>query len=399
MTVIPWFLAGLPVALAAYAYMVYPALLWLLSRLRPVVAAAPAAPPAGSADEWPLVSISLPVYNEAAQIRDVLDSLLRLDYPAERLQIVVVSDASTDGTDAIVAEYAGRGVEAVRLPVRSGKTAAEQAAVPFLRGDIVVNTDASIRIRPDALRPLIARFRDPAVGVASGRDVSVGRFDETANLGEAGYVGYEMGVRRLETRVGGIVGASGCFYAIRAALHREPLPGHLSRDFGAALLARRRGFRAVSVDEAVCLVPRTDSLRREYRRKVRTITRGIQTLAHMRALLNPFHFGTFAWMLWSHKICRWAIAPAGLAGLAGFALLAPHHPLATLPLAGAAIAAVCSAAAWAWPAGRPMPRWLAIPAFFVLAGNLAVVHAVAHALHGDRNPTWEPTRRRVTSPA
>ncbi|MBD0318959.1 MAG: glycosyltransferase, partial [Gemmatimonadetes bacterium] len=249
-----------PVVLAAYAYAGYPALLRLAATLRPK------REPARAAAEWPSISISLPVYNEAAQIRGVIERLLELDYPAERRQILVISDASTDGTDDVVREYEGRGVELLRLSARNGKTAAENAARPYLRGDIVVNTDASIRIHPGALKPLLAAFDDPRVGVASGRDVSVARTDADSNSAESGYVGYEMGVRALETSIDSIVGASGCFYAIRAHLHRTYLPDSLSRDFAAALVAREHGFRAVSVDEAVCFVPRTGSLQREYRR-------------------------------------------------------------------------------------------------------------------------------------
>src|SRR5690606_9975516 len=142
-------------------------------------------------------------------------------------------------------------------------------------------------IRPDALKRLVEQFTDPTVGLASGRDISVSRLDDDTNLGESGYVGYEMGIRRLETRLSGIVGASGCFYAIRAHLHRVPLPTALSRDFASAMITREHGYRAVSVDDATCLVPRSGSLGREYRRKVRTMTRGMRTLWFKRHLMNP----------------------------------------------------------------------------------------------------------------
>jgi hypothetical protein len=379
---------GLAVLLPLYAYAGYPLLLWILAAWR----RAPAVAEGVDEDALPAISISLPAYNEEREIGAALESLLALDYPAGRRQVLVVSDASTDGTDEIVRSFAGRGVQLLRLPERRGKTAAENAAAPLLTGDLVVNTDASIRILPGSLRPLVAAFADPRVGVASGRDRSVARTDAGANAGEGGYVGYEMRVRALETRVGGIVGASGCFYAIRAHLHRAPLPEGLSRDFAAPLLARRAGYRAVSVERAVCLVPRTPALRREYPRKVRTMTRGMETLWHLRALLNPLRHGVFAWMLWSHKVCRWAVPWAAAAGFAGVLVLAPGEPwaraLAALGLAGCAAAA----AGARWPADRKPPRWLSLPAY-LLVGNLAALHATVRALHGDREATWEPTRR------
>src|SRR5688500_16272218 len=132
MTTAGLILIAIPLALFAYAYLLYPAALWLLAGFRPRTAP-PSDPP-----EWPAISISLPAYNEERSIRETIETLLAIDYPAERRQIVVISDASTDRTDDIVREFAGRGVELLRLPVRAGKTAAENAVVPHLRGDIVV---------------------------------------------------------------------------------------------------------------------------------------------------------------------------------------------------------------------------------------------------------------------
>src|SRR5690606_3590188 len=193
----------------------YPAVLWVLQRFR-------RPRPVRDPDEWPTISITVPAYNEEAQIRGTIESLLATDYPEEKRQILIVSDASTDRTDEIVREYADRGVQLLRVTERRGKGAAENAAAPHLTGEIVINTDASVRITPHSLKPLIARFTDPRVGLASGRDVSVAHVDDDANRGESGYVGYEMWIRKLETRLDGIVGASGCFYAIRAHLHRLP---------------------------------------------------------------------------------------------------------------------------------------------------------------------------------
>lgn len=387
MTTLGWLLVVGPVLLLLYSYVGYPLVLTALARMgwrRPL----PSSPPA----EWPYISITVPVYNEEGQIRGLLESLLKLDYPADRRQILIVSDASTDGTDDIVRSYADRGIEFLRMPERRGKTAGENAAAPLLRGEIVVNTDASIRIYPGALEALIRVFSDATIGAASGRDVSVARVGAAETEGEAGYVGYEMGVRELETRVHGIVGASGCFYAIRAHLHRVPLPESLSRDFAAALIAREHGYRTVSVNDALCAVPRTASLGREYRRKVRTITRGIETLAHLRHLLNPRRFGLFSWMLFSHKVCRWLVPWGMPLFMMGLLLLSASHPTALwlLWLSGAGLAV--AGGSWAVGVRRPLPRLLTVPAF-ALAGNVAAMRGVMRALSGDQNTTWEPTRR------
>ena len=383
-------LAG-TLALPLYSYLGYPALLRLLGSTRPSAPTRP--PPTRPPSDLPVVSIVIPVYNEAAVIAETLEAILCLDYPADRRQILVVSDASTDGTDDMVARFAARGVELLRQSHRAGKTAAENAARSRLRGDVVVNTDASVRIHPAAIKALVAALAAPTVGVASGRDVSVDRRDGAANRGERTYVSYEMWVRDLETGLGGIVGASGCLYAIRADLHREFVPENLSRDFAAALIARRHGLRAVSVPEAVCFVPRGASLRQEYRRKVRTMARGLRTLWHMRALLNPWRYGAFAWMLASHKLCRWLV-PWCLAGAAGaLALLAANGSLwATASLVAAGIVTLVALVGWTWPAARPLPRVVALPAYLV-TGAIAALHAWVLALGGERTAVWEPTRR------
>lgn len=401
MTPVEWLVVGLvgpPVVLAAYAYAGYPLALALLGRRRGraeeagdgrAPACAPDASTGGAARDgppgapagWPRISILVPAHDEADVIDETLDGLLTLDYPADRRQILVVSDGSTDGTDRIVAARADQGVGLLSLDRQHGKTAAQAVAVPRLDGDIVVNVDASVSVPPDSLRRLIEAFRDPTVGVASGRDVSVGREADVATRGEARYVGYEMRVRELETRLGSIVGASGCFYAARREVFEAPLPGELNRDFGSALVARELGYRAVSVRDAVCRVPRTSSLAAEFRRKVRTMTRGLHTLAFKRHLLNPVRHGSFAWMLFSHKLCRWMVpllVPLAVAG--GVLWAATASPgLVVLPVAAAALCGLAAVGVRA--------------ATFFAAVNAAALVAWWNLLRGSAAAVWNPTPR------
>lgn len=372
--------------LGLYTYMGYPLLLRLLTSFRSLELGI------HRRNEWPLVSITVPAFNEEHQIAETLESLLALDYPPEKKQILIVSDASTDGTDAIVRSFEGRGVELVRQEERKGKTAAENAVAPLLRGEVVLNTDASIRIHPHSLKRLVEPFSDPRVGLTSGRDVSVGKEGGEANQGEAGYVGYEMWIRDLETRLGGIVGASGSCYAIRRELHGLPLPEGLSRDFAAALNTRERGLYPISVSSATSVVPRGRSLRREFPRKVRTITRGMQTLLHKRALLNPLRFGLYSWMLFSHKVCRWLVPWAGVLGLVSLGMLASQYPWALALLILGLVGVAAGGLTWALAGDRPLPAVLAFPAFFLMA-NVAVLAATLRTLRGRRDAVWEPTRR------
>jgi cellulose synthase/poly-beta-1,6-N-acetylglucosamine synthase-like glycosyltransferase len=387
MIIVGAILVSLPIVFGVYAYVLYPAILRILASRRPVTGSGRA-----TNAPLPLVSIVVPAYNEAHQIRDTIESLLAQDYPVERRQILVLSDASSDGTDDIVRQYASRGVELMRAPARAGKTAAENASLALIRGDIVVNTDSSVRLDARAVRLLVDALDDPTVGVASTADVSVSNGDR-GNSAEAGYVGYEMGVRMLETRSGGIVGASGSGYAIRIQLHRVRVREDLSRDFSAALTARRHGFRAVSVPDAICYVPRSLSLAREYKRKVRTISRGMETLYYNRELLNPASYGVFAWKLLSHKVCRWLVPGTAPLAVAGLALIAMALPSASWLLVAALALAGLAFAGATWPDDRPVPRWMPTSVLGALAANLAAVHSAWRFFHGHEDHVWEPTRR------
>jgi len=371
-----------------YTYIAYPLLLGAVGLVRPK-----RPPPDHPGDtEWPRVSIMVPAFNEEHQIEGAVRCLLSLDYPKELLEILVVSDGSTDRTEEIVSTFAKDGVELLRMPERGGKTKAENAAAARLKGDIIVTTDASIRLARESLRFLVARFADPEVGLASGRDVSVSNAEESGNVGESGYVDYEMAVRSLETRVSGIVGASGSLYAVRPELQRVQLPDHLSRDFAAALLVREAGLRGVSVPDAICYVPRTSSLTNEYRRKLRTITRGMETLAHKKNLLNPLRYPLFSWMLFSHKVCRWLLPWFGLFALLGLAILSAFHAWALSLFSGAIIVFSLALVGFLQRHRPNLPRVFALPAFIVL-GNLAAAHALVRFFSGEETPIWEPTRR------
>jgi cellulose synthase/poly-beta-1,6-N-acetylglucosamine synthase-like glycosyltransferase len=376
-----------PIVIALYAYVAYPAILWVIAKLRMP------RPPAFAGTNWPAVTITVPVYNGVSSIGETLERLLRIDYPCDKLQILVISDASTDGTDDEVLSFASRGVELLRLPKRIGKTAAENAALAAARGEIIVNVDATILVPEDSLKPLIRAFDDPSVGVASGRDVSVGDADHTGTGAESTYTSYEMWLRDLETRVGSIVGASGCFYGIRRLVHARALPNHLSWDFASALVARQLGFRAVSVNSARCIVPRTPAVRTEITRKVRTMARGLGTLFYLRSVMNPFVYGGFSLMLISHKLLRWVpylLAPVAVFALAWLAIDYSAARVAFAVVLGALITGVIAIR----HRGPSLPRLLAAAGFGVAvlaAGFLAWWEAFRRAPMA----TWDPTPRRV----
>jgi len=387
-SMVAWGLLAAAVGLAGYVLLLYPLLLELfarVSRRRRAVGAA-------LDGHAPPITILVPVHNEEDHIGGKLDQLLAADYPRDMVQIVVVSDASSDGTDAIVERYGAEGVELIRLPYRSGKTAAEKSALPFIRADIVVNTDASVGVPPDAIGRLVAPFADPQVGVASSHNVSVsGRHGDVVHA-EGWYNRWDMHVRRLESETCGIVGASGALFACRREIQAVEVPDSLSRDFATPLIAKELGYRSVLVPDANCWVRRSTSLRAEYRRKVRTMARGIRTLGYMKHLLNPFRFGAFSWVLLSHKVGRWLVPPVGVVALIGIGIAVSGSPAGTILGALVLVMIGCGVAGWWWPRGNAMPRVVAAVSYVALA-TLAGCHAWVRAFEGNQEAIWEPTRR------
>jgi cellulose synthase/poly-beta-1,6-N-acetylglucosamine synthase-like glycosyltransferase len=385
-----WLLIAAPLLLGAYAFVVYPVLVRLWSRFRPPFTLAP------EPTDWPSLTILIVAYNEERRLARTINTALAVDYPAHKLDVLVVSDASTDGTDALVRDYGDPRVRLLRQSERRGKPAGENASGAHVTGEYVVSIDASTLIPRASLKPLVRALLVPGVGLASGRDISVGDEAREGNKAESSYVSLEMVLRAYETRVHSIVGASGCFYAARRDLHALPLPEHLSRDFAAASVARRHGYRAVSVDEATCLVPRTPTLKAELRRKSRTMGRGLGTLLFLRTMLNPFRYGSYAFMMAGHKLARWLLFPALLGWIVGPLLLLRSAPYALVLLAGMTAGLTLAWLTLTWPDEKRLPKLVAFPGY-VFVSIVAGWMAWLHLLKREKLATWEPTERPATA--
>ena len=369
---------------AGYSYALYPLVLLCLPK-RPGAAI-------DRADGGPLPRISLiiTVHNEIGRIDEKLDNSLALDYPAQRLEILVASDTSTDGTDDRVEALADRGIRLVRSDQRNGKEYAQSLAIAEATGEILVFSDAGTQLPVDSLRAVARNFADPRVGAVSSEDRFVSQDGRIA--GEGAYVRYEMWLRRMEAQVKSLVGLSGSFFAVRREL-ADPWDHAVPSDFNCALNCARRGFVAVSDPEVVGIYRDIVDGSREYARKRRTILRGMNAIAHSPEVLNPAKLGWFAVMVWSHKVMRWAVpwflllllissillVLTGRDGVYRFALWAQ--------LGGYGVAT----AAWVVPALR---RWTLIRlGYFFVEVNIATMDAAVRFLSGQRALVWEPSRR------
>jgi cellulose synthase/poly-beta-1,6-N-acetylglucosamine synthase-like glycosyltransferase len=365
------------VFLIAYPYAIYPALLVAFNRL------AGRAAHAGDDSHCPSVTVILPVHNESARIVAKVRNLLELDYPRDRLQLVVVGDGCTDDT-LERARTAGHGiVDVVPLTQRAGKAAGLNAGLQRATGDILVFTDAGIMLEPQSLRRLVAHFRDPQIGCVSGEDYIEGADSEGL------YGRLELLLRREEARLHSIAGASGCFYGQRRSTCKPFVPG-MAPDFLSVLVTVSGGQRALAEPAARGSMTATSSQRAEFTRKVRTFLRGITALFGNARLLNPFQYPSFSFILWSHKLMRW-LAPLPMIGCLVASWLLRHDPfylaLFFIQLGLYAIAA----AGLVWPKLAAI-NIVRLSSFFLLV-NAAAFQAVLLWSIGSRVEVWQPTRR------
>ncbi len=318
----------------------------------------------------PAVTVALPVYNGAEFIRAKLESLLALNYPKELMEILVISDGSTDGTDEAVESFSGRGVRLLRLP-RSGKAAALNAALEKATGEILFLTDVRQRLEPDSLARLVSNFADPSVGAVSGelRFLNPDRAGEQADMEL--YWRYELWVRRRHGRIDSIFGATGCICALRREL-AQPIPEDtLDDDIVMPLRAFLRGYRVILEPEALAFdYPTLEG--GEFRRKLRTQAGLWQALVRTpelftRANRMRFHF-------FSHKFARLALPWAILLAL-GATVALPASPFRSFLLADEAAFVVFAAIDGAVPKRLFLKR-ITSPARTFLVMNAAALLAV-----------------------
>jgi poly-beta-1,6-N-acetyl-D-glucosamine synthase len=372
----------LSVAFVVYTLAGYPIALSLVTllRFRPVL----------RRYEPKTVTIVLPVRNGECWLRSKLESLFALRYPPELVQILVISDGSTDGTDDLAREYAAsRRIEFLRV-AGGGKAVALNAGLDRADGEIVFLTDVRQQLDPDSLKNLVACFADPSVGVASGELViREGRTHEEASVGL--YWRYEKWLRKRESCIHSVMGATGCIYAIRRALVTPFPPGTLVDDMFLPLSAFFKGYRVI-VEESAKAFDYPTALETEFQRKVRTQAGVYQIMGLFPQLLTPRNRMWLAFL--SHKLARLLMPFAlVLAALASFGLSQPWRSLALTAQAVFYSIAVLDQ----WIPERFMFKGIsaAIRGFTVL---MAAAFCAAIQLLRPTGSLWKETRVRIADP-
>lgn len=282
-----WIAAGL----LLFHYLGYPLILGLLAILKKVKSKP-------VLTELPPLTLIISVYNEEDVIRARLENTLKMDYPRDKLNIVVVSDGSTDNTHSIVQDYSSEGISLRVVQGRVGKTAALNEVIPQLNTDIVVFTDANSMLQPDALKRLVRHFADTKVGAVCGE------LQLTDAGAEGAYWRYERAIKLWESKVSTLTVLNGAIYALRKNLH-EPMNPQAANDFQHPLQVALQGYRCVYEPLAIARESAGRDASVEARRRVRIISRGWKGMFSNLNVLNPFKAGFFCFQFVARKLLRW----------------------------------------------------------------------------------------------
>jgi len=371
------------VCLLLYIYVGYPLLVYLVSLVfyKPVERAA----------FEPKVTVLITAFNEEAAIGAKIENTLALDYPSEKLEILVASDGSTDRTDTIVSEFADRGVRLFHQHGRAGKTVTQNNAVELASGEIILFSDATTAYSSDVLSAILPNFADKSVGCVAGRLIYID--DKSTNVGQGaqGYWNYETFLKIAESRACSLIGASGCLYAVRRSAY-EPMYPEACSDFLICTGIYRKGLRSVFEPDAVCSEQTNSRSDDEMRMRVRVISQTFTDLWRNRDMLNPLKSGFFGIELISHKLLRYAVPFVLFALLIANIVLAVSSVFFAFLLFAQVLFYALAFAGWMFEMSGKRFKLFAMPLYFVLA-NLASFVAFYKFLRGETYTRWDPIRQ------
>ena len=383
------FLFWVLVFLVAYHYFLYPLVVVFVAQMKQI------APPGGFAgtqvtdQQVPKVSFIIAAYNEEKVLAAKLENTLALDYPRERLEIIVVSDGSTDDSAASAQRYAEQGVISLHQPERRGKTAALNRAVAAASGDIIIFSDANNDFDAAAVRELVEPFlRDGSVGGVCGVKRIYPEADRQSSAGDGLYWKYESAIKTAESALGSITAADGEIFAMRKALYRAVDESLINDDAAITFQLIRQGYRILYQPRAVSWESASHTIRDDFQVKVRMVAGGFQTLAReWRSLFPPSDQFSFCFL--SHKVLRW-VMPEALLVILVLSLIYGGQGLMSLFLWVQLLFYGLAAAGWL--RGGSGPAVLYFPYYFC-AMNLAALFGLVRYGKGHQTTLWQKAKR------
>lgn len=338
----------------------------------------------------PNVSLVIPAYNEEKSIRDKLENVLALNYPPGKIEIIVVSDASSDRTDEIVDGFRHRGVTLLRMEHRNGKIAAYRRALSHLRGEIIVFSDATSILDSEAVAKLVGNFNDSSVGCVGGllRYVNPGK--AMVGEGESQYWSYEKKIREYESHLSSLTSVSGTLYAVRKNLYPGDMKDDLADDFIVPFEVKKKGFRVVLEPEAVCVERAVHSMAEEMAKRIRITLQNIRGLLDRIEILNPFKYGVYSILVISHKLFRLLVPVFLMMLFISNAVLAFESNLFLVLLLFQGIFYLTAVIGYF--TSKKLKLKIVESVFYFCLSNLAILIGILRFVKGRKVVTWEPIR-------
>ncbi len=374
------------VAFVFYAYFGYALILLVLGKFRRHSAAL------RSPDYCPSVCVFISAFNEEKVLRRKIENSLSLDYPRNKLGIIVASDGSSDGTVDIARDYDDLGVTLHNFSMRRGKSEAINSVMKHVRQEIVVFTDANAIFAADALKKMIAHFSDPQIGCVVGKLRYVDRHTSGVGKGEGIYWRYESKISQLESALHRVLVANGSIFAIRRNLFKQLHP-EVANDFQLPVDIASQGYGVVYEPQAEAIERTTIFWQEEFQRKVRIVLRGITGFS---VLANRFK-GFRLWQFASHKLLRWAVAPFLLLALAANGMLVAQSWFYACTAILQVAFYLAAFNGWRLRKAKKPHRLFYVPFYFTMV-NLAATVAVIKFAVGQRQAVWEKAESARFSP-
>ena len=366
-----------------YTYFGYPLLMVAFSKLKKQK-------PIKKGEFTPFISIVIPAYNEEKSIGAKLNEILSLNYPKVKMEVMVISDASTDKTDEIISGFLNRGVKLFRMDKRSGKIAAYRKVFPLLKGEIIVFSDATSILSLDSVINLISNFNDETVGCAGGVLTYVNPKQANVGKGEKKYWSYEKRILELESNLCSLLSVSGTFYAVRKELYPQNMKDDLADDLIVPFNVRKNGKRIVLDNQAICKDFTTLSIKEEMNKRIRITVQNIRGLLDQVDILNPFKYGLYSILAISHKLFR-LLVPIFLLLLFITSMFLSLHSIIFLLIFISQIIFYFSGLI-GYQVNKKIKFSLGNALSYFCLSNLAIAIGIIKFFEGEKVVTWETVR-------
>ena len=377
------------IGIVFYTYLGYGIVLYLMVKIKElfVKPRLPRLP-----ETLPEATLLIAAYNEEAIVASKMVNCRQLDYPADKLRLVWITDGSNDNTNERLKEYPE--VTVLYQPRRQGKTAALNRALPYVNTPYVIFTDANTMLNKGAIKEIIRQFSDPRVGCVAGEKRVEIQAEQGATAGEGIYWKYESALKRLDYRLYSAVGAAGELFAIRTSLFEQMPPDTLLDDFILSLRRAMRGYKIAYSKEAYALESASLNMREEEKRKVRISAGGLQSVWRLRGLLNMFRYGILSFQYISHRVLRWTLTPVVLFALLPLNLLlaCTGHTLYTVILALQLAFYLLGYLGYKMEKRNIRNKLLFIPYYFLFM-NINVIRGYSYLAKHKGTGAWEKAKR------